>query len=276
VLARVLPLVGRRLDHGVRALRHDNGWVHQFGDYVIVEPQPRLHAPELGEARNREYFNLLYVPKAGDVVFDVGAGLGWEALFYSRKVGPSGRVIAIEAHPTIADYLKRSMELSRAGNTDVLHLAVADEAGTLMIEDDLSQHLGNSIGRDARGGVPVPAQTLDQICRERGIERVDFLKMNIEGAERPALQGMRGMIDRVAVACISCHDFVFDRTGTDFFRTKAFVEGYFREHGFELVPRTSKIPELRDQVHAYNPRLIGPDDLEAAGLRASAQAAGSA
>ena len=262
LLAAVLPALGRRLDCGVKALRYDGGWVHSFGPFVVVEPRPRLRAPELTEERNRTFYNHIYMPREDDVVVDVGTGLGWEALYWSRKVGPRGRVIAIEANPRIADFMRRSVELSGAENVDVLSCAVAEKCGSVLIEDDLEQHLGNAIGQvQGRSSVEVAAAPLDEICSERGANRIDFLKMNIEGAEQLALAGMASLMDRLKVACISCHDFVHAQTGNEFFRTKDKVERFFRDHGFVLISREHSLPEVRDQVNAYNPRLISRAEL---------------
>lgn len=264
-VARGLPLFGRRTADGVRGLRYDRGWVHDFGDRRTVEPWPRLRGYHLREPANRELWGYLYTPRPGDVVLDVGAHIGSETLYFADKVGPAGRVISIEAHPRIFDFLRRSVEINRLGQVTCLNLAVSDKREQIFIEDSFAgegfgQFLGNAITSDSTSGVRVDAVTLDELCAEQHIGRIDLLKMNIEGAERPALIGMDRMIRKTKVVSISCHDF---RPENSFFWTKAFVRGFLEERGFVVVPREHELPEIADQVNAFNPDLIERSELSA-------------
>lgn len=157
------------------------------------------------------------------------------------------------------------MELNGFKQVLALNVAAADRSHIVSIENDLKHHLGNAILQD--GGVPVQAQTLDQIVGEHNVARIDLLKMNIEGAERLAIAGMSATVSRTAVVAISCHDFKWARTGNEFFRTKAVVEEFFRDKGFVVVARDSPRAELADQVNAYNPHLIESGALNHNGLK---------
>jgi hypothetical protein len=70
-----------------------------------------------------------------------------------------------------------------------------------------------------------------------GIERIDFLKMNIEGAERFALPGCREALGRARFACVAAHDFRAARGEGEEFRTLAFVREFLTGCGFELITR---------------------------------------
>jgi hypothetical protein len=113
--------------------------------------------------------------------------------------------------------------------------------------------VGNAIQQ--ANGVPVQAMTIDDICSSAKIARIDFMKMNIEGAEKLAIAGMKRMIACTSVVCISCHDFRYVSTGNAFFKTKKAVESFLVDHGFIIKPRLSEQQEHADQVNAYNPRL---------------------
>jgi hypothetical protein len=115
--------------------------------------------------------------------------------------------------------------------------------------------MSHSIRHDeGQQGINVPAGTLDRICHERGLERIALVKINIEGAERSALEGMTTVISRVRNICVACHDFKADRGEGEFFRTREFVEGFLRERGFALERRTDD-PRgyVRDHVVASRP-----------------------
>jgi FkbM family methyltransferase len=246
--------------HGPTSVQYDSGWVHHFGDQRLVEARPRRRVPEISDEWVSDYCGYLYDPKAGDTVIDVGAGYGWETLYFARKVGRAGRVISIEAHPILAQMLKRTVQLNQLKQVTALNYAIAERAGRMFIEDDLAGHIGNAVSDSARrDNVEIESRSLDALSAEADIGEIDFLKMNIEGAEQFAIKGMSNIIRRTRVAAISCHDFKADRTGNEFFRTKTTVEAWLRANGFLIVSRQSPLPWLRDQVNAYNPALMEPE-----------------
>jgi FkbM family methyltransferase len=256
ILAAGYSLAGRMSANGPLSVRYDDGWVHRFEDTSLVELRPRRRVPEVSKQWLKEYCGYLYEPAPGNTIIDVGAGYGWETLNFARRVGRAGRVVAIEAHPTLAAMLKRNVDLNGLKQVTPLNYAIADSAQSLFIEDDLVGHIGNAVSRtEDSDKIEVQARSLDQLCSELGIGTVDFLKMNIEGAEQIAIRGMTDMIARTRFVAISCHDFKADRTGNEFFRTKKIVEDWLSERAFVIVPRSSSLPWLRDQVNAYNPAL---------------------
>lgn len=200
-----------------------------------LSPEERL-AKYLRDAS--DYWFHVYKPHAGDVIVDVGAGRGEDVYAFSRAVGPDGRVWAIEAHPESFDALVRLCEQHQLRNVTCLNLACLDRPGQFQIET-LPVWESNYVreGEPTPTSHPVEGITFDALCRRHGIDRIDFLKMNIEGAERFALPGMKNAMKRVRWACICAHDFRADRGEGEEFRTRAFVEKFLREAGFELVSR---------------------------------------
>ena len=72
----------------------------------------------------------------------------------------------------------------------------------------------------------------DDLAAQHGIERIDFLKMNIEGAERWALPGCARALRRARFVCIAAHDFRAARGEGDEFRTLDFVKEFLAARGF--------------------------------------------
>ena len=109
---------------------------------------------------------------------------------------------------------------------------------------------------EPRGDViEVPARRIDTIAAELGIQRIDLLKMNIEGAEQLAIQGIGTLLDNTRHICVSCHDFLADDGGPDELRTKGFVREFLRERGFHVSTRDDAIdPWTRDYLYAVNTR----------------------
>ncbi|MBB3605186.1 FkbM family methyltransferase [Mycolicibacterium sp. BK556] len=188
------------------------------------------------DAFAREVFLPEYTIRPGDVVLDVGAGIGTEALPFSRMVGDSGRVIAIEAHPTTYAKLARVCQANNLRNVEPIHAAVMDTEGTVKITDlQAESYLENKIGDE---GVPVAAVTIPGLVAKLKLDRIDFLKMNIEGAELPALRGALDVLPIVRHAAIGCHDFLADETGDESYRTKDAVHAILVDAGFTVTSRS--------------------------------------
>jgi FkbM family methyltransferase len=209
------------------AIDADGDWVNRQAVCTFVSPTP--FAQRYGYVRNKIADERLfdYQLQPDDVVFDVGAGFGEEAVVFADM---AARVYSIEAHPETFRCLRKTVAQSGRSNVVPLQLALADRDGELRISSGNS-HLANSVVNGAAVGVTVPGRSLDSLCRELGIGRIDFLKMNIEGAERLAIRGF-GKVD-IRHLAISCHDFI---PGPDT-RTRAEVETYLREAGYEVHGR---------------------------------------
>ncbi|MDX6407400.1 MAG: hypothetical protein QOE13_471 [Gaiellaceae bacterium] len=234
---------------------HDGSWIHHYrGAKIPHATLGRAAPPSVFTAPAREMFLYEYVPGAGDVVFDIGAGVGAEMLLFSRLVGPSGRVVSVEAHPRTYSRLLDLYKANRLGNVTPLQVAVSDTDGAVRISD-LDHHLRNAtLGADV-GGIEVPARRIDTLAHELGIERIDLLKMNIEGAEREAIQGVGTLLDNTRHVCISCHDFLADDGGPHELRTKDFVREFLTERGFQVSTRDDAAdPWTRDYVYGVNTR----------------------
>lgn len=210
-------------------------WLNIQREATIVGPDVHsAHFAQLSEIV-MNYWCPFDRPGLGDTIVDVGAGIGEDAVVFSKFVGPTGRVIAIEAHPTTFACLQGTIARSRLSNVVAVQCAITDREGVLTMSND-SAHLANSMLK--RGsGVDVPAKTLDALWAELGVETVDLLKMNIEGAERPAMEGMTGRAPWIRNAAISCHDFVADAGGGDEFRTREFVRSALEAMGFKVRQR---------------------------------------
>jgi FkbM family methyltransferase len=225
----------------------DGAWRHRYRQGVIVSPTPVGPSWKNADRATVDVFLHSYTPQDGDVVFDIGAGWGTEVPTFSRLVGPTGRVVAVEAHPWTCDLLRRTVTANRLENVTVVQAAVSDQPGELSISD--LENISNTVMNGADGHV-VEAVTIDGLAKRVGVDRIDLLKMNIEGAERLALRGMVGTAPRVRHVVISCHDFRADRGHGDVFRTRAEVAETLAEMGFELSFRMDDPrPWVRDSVY---------------------------
>jgi FkbM family methyltransferase len=233
---------------------YEGEWVQRFPSCTLVEPRLTLWTPKQIERHTSHLFMYQYFPREGDTVVDVGAGTGWETLFFSRSVGVSGRVISIEAHPRVFRCLSKMRAENRLENVTLVQAAVADQEGEVQLGDS-PEHEANSIV-GVVSGIRVPCTTLDYILQSLELSRVDFLKMNIEGAERLALSGMGKIARKTKNVCIACHDFLADEGGPNELRTKADVVAFLKQNGFVVSIRESEGDFLRNYVYGLNERLL--------------------
>ena len=126
--------------------------------------------------------------RAGDIVLDCGTYTGNTSLYFSRKVGDAGHVYGFEAAPATFEKYRRNM--SGKANVTPIQAAVCDFSGQTRFAGDAA----NAAIRE--DGVTVAALSLDDFCERRGLARVDFIKMDIEGAEADALEGARRIIGK--------------------------------------------------------------------------------
>lgn len=123
-----------------------------------------------------------------DIVVDVGANIGGFTLLAARRVGPTGRVVAVEPEPENFLLLRRNVRQNGFANVRLIQAAVDAQAGrrTLYRSGDPAMH--TLLPRYA-DGVGVAVTTLDLVEREEDLPRVDVLKIDVEGAELRVLQG---------------------------------------------------------------------------------------
>lgn len=135
--------------------------------------------------------------KKGDVVLDIGANIGYYTLIFARQVGPNGRVFAFEPEPANFAILKRNIEMNGYENVIMVPKAVSNATGRIRLylcEENRGDHRIYDSG-DGRQSLEVEAVRLDDYFD--GYDgQVDFIKMDIQGAEARALQGMAGLLER--------------------------------------------------------------------------------
>jgi FkbM family methyltransferase len=141
--------------------------------------------------------------RPGMVAWDVGANLGYFSVLMADAVGATGRVLAFEPNPRLALLAARNLALNGlAARSEVRRAAVTDRAGgVLRFRADLADPKnGRLLGLDAAEAgeedevleVAVPATRLDDVPAER----VDLVKIDVEGAEEAVWAGMSGVLDR--------------------------------------------------------------------------------
>jgi FkbM family methyltransferase len=131
----------------------------------------------------------------GNVVYDLGANVGYYSLLASVLVGPDGQVFSFEPVPRNLGFLRRHIELNRVKNCSVFDVAVSNSNGTAKFDFGSHFHLGH-LGGESENTVSVRTVTLDSLVTSGEIKPPNVIKCDIEGAEFNALTGARGTLSK--------------------------------------------------------------------------------
>lgn len=141
--------------------------------------------------------------KAGDLVVDVGANIGYVTLLLSRMVGEEGAVYSIEPVPETFDLLSRNVSKLNLTNVRLVNSAVSSHAGKAVMtipryasggENFYESHLTDTHKQDDERTVEVSLVTLDEVLADV-IDRIAFVKIDVEGHELSVLQGARRLVE---------------------------------------------------------------------------------
>ncbi|MEK7991784.1 MAG: FkbM family methyltransferase [Thiotrichaceae bacterium] len=133
--------------------------------------------------------------KQGDVVIDIGANIGYYTLLFAQLVGETGRVIAFEPDPDNFELLHKNVSLNQYHNVTLIQKAVASEnsqAPLFLCDENKGMHrLYDSVC--CQTSIEVETVCLDDYLPTL-VNKVNFVKIDIEGAEYNALQGMQNIL----------------------------------------------------------------------------------
>ena len=180
---------------------------------------------------NRQDIDFLCGASGQDGVFvDIGSNIGLYSLPLAVHAGRTGRVIAIDANPLMADRLSLNARLSHLSNVTAIASAVSDREGSGMLavrdNDDAIVAL-----QETEDG-PIRVSTLAALLERQGVTRLDGLKIDIEGHEDKALPPFLDAADDA----LRPRRIVIERAHPDYDYPKC-VEA-FQRHGYRLVGRT--------------------------------------
>lgn len=127
----------------------------------------------------------------GELVVEIGANIGFFSLILARAVGPDGRVISYEPDPDLNAILRRNAAENGYANIDVREAAAADKSGTMTFYRAPKNTGDNRLFTHGEDGevFPVRVVRIDEDLADLK-DRIDLLKMDIQGAEPLALAGM--------------------------------------------------------------------------------------
>jgi FkbM family methyltransferase len=144
-----------------------------------------------------------FTPKEGDVVIDIGAHIGRYTIIGAKRVGTNGKVVAIEANPSNFEMLNRNIKLNQLTNIISLNNAVYSKETKIKLYlpgEELGHTIYNTVMSDRAKNedkfVEVSANTLDYFLQLKGITDVNWIKIDVEGAEFEVLKGATNVLSK--------------------------------------------------------------------------------
>lgn len=185
---------------------------------LFIGPSGAMAQLLLQQYRCQDFDNITEV-SAGDTVIDAGACYGDTALYFSHKAGASGRVYSFEFLPENVAIFSRNMSLNKslAEHVHLIESPLWSTSGKqLFIEGNgpATRVLPSSMNPAAR---KIETLAIDDLVRREQLSSVDFIKMDIEGAELEALKGAEETIRS--------------------FRPKLAISVYHKLHDFWTIPQ---------------------------------------
>ncbi|HEY3358155.1 MAG TPA: FkbM family methyltransferase [Polyangia bacterium] len=178
----------------------------------------------------QDEYDLPYPFEAPGLIVDAGANVGFSAIYLARRF-PSARVVALEPERANFAQLVRNTQAYPAilpvqaalwGRSAPVAVANPDEGAWA--------HWAYRVGEPETPAVAtVPGLTVPAVMTMAGADRIDLLKMDVEGAEKEIFaSGTEAWLDRVGAICIELHDWIRPGCSTAFYRATSRLE--FRQY----------------------------------------------
>lgn len=184
------------------------------------------------------FMPLWLKPRKGEVLVDIGAHVGKYTLPVAKVVGNRGMVVAIEPHPVNYQTLQKNIELNNIQNVIALNLAAWNT------DCEIKLFLGVVAGRHSAkvnrklGWIEVKARVMDRALKELNLGRVDWIKIDVEGAECEVSYGLEETISKFKPKIII----------EVFHENVEKMKRFMKEHGYGLI-RIS--PVLEQNVYFF-------------------------
>lgn len=136
--------------------------------------------------------------KSGNVILDVGANSGLYSILYSKLVGRQGAVHAFEPDPNTLILLKENLQINNCENVTIYDFALSNKASKIQMvaiqDDEYDAFGGDSFNyikeiSSANDNSGINAYRLDDLEQFKNIQKIDYIKIDVEGAELLVLQG---------------------------------------------------------------------------------------
>ena len=137
----------------------------------------------------------------GMVCLDIGSNIGYYALLEHKIIGNTGKVIALEPSPANFEILKKNIDIQNSSNIECYNLAAGDKNGTTRFVIDKRSNGCMTVADNEEPIIPgdiinVPIKRIDDFVNEIKLQKLDFLRMDVEGFEKHIFEGMKNTLSK--------------------------------------------------------------------------------
>jgi FkbM family methyltransferase len=237
VHAALRDLLGPPANAELPVDRQGHRWVLNPSDY------PQVDLFWLGESDRWDLHHAIRLVRAGAVIFDVGANFGYYSVMLASALGGACEVHAFEPAAVTFERLSRHVALNGLACIHAHQIGLSDSPGLA----SLQPRSGNSGATFLVPGGQIQVSTLDRFVEERGLQRLDFMKIDVEGFEERVLRGGARTLERFRpTILIEIQPTTLERAGSSVHRLADLLTG----HGYTLMraKRRALVPlALRDE-----------------------------
>lgn len=146
----------------------------------------------------------------GNTVVDIGANVGFLAIPAAQKV-KTGNLVAVEAHPRTFGLLKENIQKNQLSNIKYFNLAVGEKAGEISFSDFSNDDINHVVANGK--GIKIKMITLDELLEPITGDKIDILKIDVEGYEKFVLAGAKKTLNKTSIVYIEIGDENFAKFG---------------------------------------------------------------
>ena len=170
--------------------------------------------------------------RPGMTVVDVGAHTGYYTILFAKRVGPTGRVLAIEPEKRALTFLHRNVEMNGYDNVTVLPIALSNRvAGVAELDDAF--YVPDDGTAPPEDQSDAAAAVFDDLVESLELQRLDLVKIDVEGAELHVLEGMtRSLANWAPDILLEVHPSRMANCG----RSVSQLETFLADQGYETQP----------------------------------------
>lgn len=176
-----------------------------------------------------EYTDKHFAIQPNDIVVDIGGHIGSFSI-WAAKQAFNGKVFTFEPNLENFQLLKENKELNNVSNLHIYNMAVSDKVGNVSFFNSDHQSMGHSMyEHELPNKTTVHATSLDEIMLSNKIEKIDFLKIDAEGAEYPILLNASATsLSKINKIFIEYHDYL------NHGKTYKDIESHLKRNGFDV------------------------------------------
>ena len=174
-------------------------------------------------------------PKEGDIIIDLGANTGYYTMRLSSIVGKNGKIIAVEANPETCTILRKNCDLNHIQNVEIKNIAISDSESKVILHQSkthsgISSIFNKEFNKSKMNDLTIQATTLDKLLEER-FPIVNWIKVDVEGAELAVLRGCENILKITRNILIEIHEHILKQNNENYEE----VLDILKKNGFSIT-----------------------------------------